>query len=46
MDLVRGIDATVGFMQEDTDNLYRFRVYERMALRLKDINAVIRLEFA
>jgi uncharacterized linocin/CFP29 family protein len=44
-DLVVGLDATTGFMQQDTDGTYRFRVVERFALRLKDISAVIRLEF-
>jgi hypothetical protein len=45
MDYVRGIDATVGFMQQDTDGSYRFRVFQRGALRIKNIKAVIRLEF-
>jgi uncharacterized linocin/CFP29 family protein len=45
MDLVVGLDATTAFMQQDTDGNYRFRVVERFALRLKDITAVIRLEF-
>ena len=45
MDLVVGIEPTVGFMQQDVDGNFRFRVAERVALRLKDITAVIRLEF-
>jgi uncharacterized linocin/CFP29 family protein len=45
MDLVIGLDATTAFMQQDTDGNYRFRVLERFALRLKDLTAVIRLEF-
>jgi uncharacterized linocin/CFP29 family protein len=45
MDLVMGMDATTAFLQEDPDGRYRFRVYERFALRLKDPSAVIRLEF-
>jgi len=45
MDLVRGIEATVGFMQQDTDGSYRFRVFQRSALRMKNINAIIRLQF-
>jgi uncharacterized linocin/CFP29 family protein len=45
MDLVVGLDATTAFMQQDTDGHYRFRVVERFALRLKDITAVVRLEF-
>jgi len=32
-------------MQQDTNGSYRFRVVERFALRLKDITAVVRLEF-
>jgi hypothetical protein len=45
VDLVRGIDATAGFMQQDTDGSYRFRVLERMGLRIKDYSALMRLEF-
>jgi uncharacterized linocin/CFP29 family protein len=45
MDLVMGMDATTAFMQIDGEGLYRFRVFERFALRLKDPNAVVRLEF-
>jgi hypothetical protein len=45
MDLVVGIEPTVGFMQQDVDGNFRFRVVERVALRLKDITAVVRLEF-
>jgi len=45
MDLVVGLDATTAFMQQDTDGAFRFRVVERFALRLKDITAVVRLEF-
>jgi hypothetical protein len=45
MDLVVGIEPTVGFMQQDVTGNFRFRVFERIALRLKDISAVIRLEF-
>jgi hypothetical protein len=45
MDRVVGIEPTVGFMQQDVDGNFRFRVFERLALRLKDITAVIRLEF-
>jgi uncharacterized linocin/CFP29 family protein len=44
-DLVVGLDATAAFMQQDTNGSYRFRVLERFALRLKDITAVVRLEF-
>lgn len=45
MDFVVGMDATTAFLQEDTEGRYRFRVYERFALRLKDATSVIRLEF-
>lgn len=45
MDLVMGIDPTTAFMQIDGEGLYRFRVYERFTLRLKDPQAVVRLEF-
>ena len=45
MDLVVGIDATTAFMQVSPEGLYIFRVLERLALRLKDISAIIRLEF-
>jgi uncharacterized linocin/CFP29 family protein len=46
MDLVVGFDAKTAFMQQDVDGSYRFRVVERLALRLKDPSAIIRLEFA
>jgi uncharacterized linocin/CFP29 family protein len=45
MDLVVGWDATTTFTQQDSDGFYRLRVVERVALRLKDLSAVIRLEF-
>ncbi|MBV8883137.1 MAG: encapsulin [Chroococcidiopsidaceae cyanobacterium CP_BM_RX_35] len=45
MDLVMGMDATTAFMQTDGEGLYRFRVFERFTLRLKDSKAVVRLEF-
>lgn len=45
MDLVMGMDAKTAFLQEDPDGRYRFRVFERFALRLKDTSSVIRLEF-
>lgn len=45
MDLVVGKDATTAFMQEDPDGKYRFRVYERFALRLKDPSAIVKLVF-
>jgi len=45
MDMVVGQDPITAFMQQDPDGNFRFRVLERFALRLKDLSAVIRLEF-
>lgn len=45
VDLVVGMDATTAFLQEDPEGQYRFRVYERFALRFKDASSVISLEF-
>ena len=45
MDLTVGTDAQAEYTTPDGSMLYRFRVYERFALRLKDKTAVIRLEF-
>ena len=45
MDLVIGMDAITAFLQEDTNGLYQFRVFERFTLRLKDKTAVIKLAF-
>ena len=45
MDLVIGQDPVTAFMQQDPNGNVRFRVVERFALRLKDMSAVIRLEF-
>jgi hypothetical protein len=50
MDLVRGRmtadeDVIVRFEQKDANGYYRFRVIERFALRLKDITAVVQLQF-
>ena len=45
MDLVVGVAPTVAFLTEDADGNYRFRLYERLALRTKDESSVIRLEF-
>src|SRR5262249_26443676 len=36
IDLVIGRDAITAFMQEDSQGLYRFRVFERFAVRDKD----------
>lgn len=45
MDLVVGLEATTQFLQQDPNGLWRFRVIERFALRLKDVAAVQVLEF-
>ncbi len=45
MDLVAGVDPTTEFLQVDNDGLYRFRVFERIAVRVKDKTAIVRLEF-
>jgi uncharacterized linocin/CFP29 family protein len=45
MDLAVGVDATTAFLQEDTDRLDQFNVFERFTLRLKDKTAIIKLEF-
>jgi len=50
MDLVRGVmedllDVLVTFNQKDQNEKYRFRVVQRLALRLKDPSAVILLLF-
>jgi hypothetical protein len=50
MDLVRGKmngneDVIVRFEQKDANGFYRFRIIERVALRLKDITAVVQLQF-
>jgi len=46
IDLVVGMDATTAFMQVDDQGLYRFRVFERFALRPKDGTAIVDLAFA
>jgi uncharacterized linocin/CFP29 family protein len=43
MDLVMGVAPTTAVMQEDSNGLWRLRVLERFALRLKDSSAVVRL---
>jgi uncharacterized linocin/CFP29 family protein len=45
LDLVFGRDATAAFVQEDNQGLYRFRVFERFALRDKDRNGRVALVF-
>ncbi len=46
LDMVIGRDATTAFVQEDNEGLYRFRVFERFALRDKDPKSRVLLEFA
>jgi uncharacterized linocin/CFP29 family protein len=45
IDLVTGRDATTAFLQEDSEGLYRFRVFERFALRDKDPTSRFLLRF-
>jgi uncharacterized linocin/CFP29 family protein len=45
IDLVIGRDATTAFLQEDTQGLYRFRVFERFALRDKNPSSRFLLKF-
>jgi uncharacterized linocin/CFP29 family protein len=45
MDLVVGIEPTTEFLQQDPDGFYRFRVFERFALRVKDRSAIVALKF-
>ena len=44
MDLVVGVEPVVSFLQVDGDGLYRFRLAERFAVRLKDPAALVRLD--
>jgi uncharacterized linocin/CFP29 family protein len=44
-DLVIGRDAVTAFVQQDTDGMYRFRVFERFALRDKDPSGRVVLVF-
>jgi len=46
MDLIVGIEPTTEFLQVSTEGVYRFRVFERFALRVKDPSAIVRLDFA
>ena len=45
MDLVVGLHATTVFMQQDINQLWRFRVLERFALRLLDNTATVVFQF-
>jgi len=46
MDVMVGIDPVTAFLQIDNDGMYRFRVFERFALPVKDPAAIVRLQFA
>ena len=45
MDIVVGVEPAVAFLQVDGGGLYHFRVFERLAMRLKDSAALVRLDF-
>ena len=45
MDVVVGINPTTVFQQVDDSGIYRFRVFERFALRIKDPSSLVRLQF-
>lgn len=45
MEVVVGLEATTQFLLQDSNGLWRFRVAERFALRLKDPSAVQILQF-
>jgi uncharacterized linocin/CFP29 family protein len=45
MDLIVGVEPITEFLQVSTEGLYRFRVFERFALRVKDTSAIVRLDF-
>jgi uncharacterized linocin/CFP29 family protein len=45
LDLVMGREPEATFMFEDAEGKYRFRVWERFALRVRDETAIVRLDF-
>lgn len=45
MDLVSSVNPTTEFLQIDPDGGYRFKVFERFALRVKDKTAIVSFEF-
>jgi uncharacterized linocin/CFP29 family protein len=45
MDVVVGVNPLTAFQQTDSNGIYRFRVFERFALRIKDPSAIVRLQF-
>jgi uncharacterized linocin/CFP29 family protein len=46
MDVAIGVDAVTAFTQVDENEVYRFRVYERFTVRVKDPTALVLLRFA
>lgn len=45
MDLVASVDPVTEFLQLDPGGTFRFKVFERFALRVKDKTAIVRLQF-
>jgi uncharacterized linocin/CFP29 family protein len=45
MDLVASVDPITEFLQLDPGGNFRFKVFERFALRVKDKTAIVRLQF-
>jgi len=45
MDRVGSVDPIREFVRVDPDGMYRFKVYERFVLRVKDNTAIVRFEF-
>ena len=45
MDLVVGTEPTTEVLQQDEEGFYRFRVFERFVLRVKDATAIVKLNF-
>jgi uncharacterized linocin/CFP29 family protein len=45
MDLVSSVDPVTEFLQVDAAGTFRFKVFERFTLRVKDPTAIVRLEF-
>jgi uncharacterized linocin/CFP29 family protein len=45
LEIVVGREPAAAFMFEDAEGKFRFRVWERFALRVRDATAVVRLDF-
>jgi uncharacterized linocin/CFP29 family protein len=45
IDLAVAVDAAPQFLNVSNAGRYRFRVYERFALRIKEVECIVRLEF-